>query len=198
MCGRYLFREDEDDKETQSWLQEVALSEDAAVVRTIALDEVRPSNLALVLVKENDRLTPKVMRWGLPKWDEKGILINTRSETALTSPMFKKHMRERRCVIKAAGFYEWDKDKNKLLIHTGSQKMYLAALYTDEERASYSILTRSSEGDFAMVHDRSPLLIPEDLLDRYLLDGDKYLDAFRKIPLPVFDMEAKRVQTTLF
>jgi putative SOS response-associated peptidase YedK len=198
MCGRYLFREDEDDKETQSWLQEVALSEDAAVVRTIALDEVRPSNLALVLVKENDRLTPKVMRWGLPKWDEKGILINTRSETALTSPMFKKHMRERRCVIKAAGFYEWDKDKNKLLIHTGSQKMYLAALYTDEERASYSILTRSSEGDFAAVHDRSPLLIPEDLLDRYLLDGDKYLDAFRKIPLPVFDMEAKRVQTTLF
>jgi putative SOS response-associated peptidase YedK len=198
MCGRYLFREDEDDQETQSWLQEVALSEDAAVVRNIALDEVRPSNLALVLVKENDRLTPKVMRWGLPKWDEKGILINTRSETALTSPMFKKHMRERRCVIKAAGFYEWDKDKNKLLIHTGSQKMYLAALYTDEERASYSILTRSSEGDFAAVHDRSPLLIPEDLLDRYLLDGDKYLDAFRKIPLPVFDMEAKRLQTTLF
>jgi putative SOS response-associated peptidase YedK len=198
MCGRYLFREDDDDQEAASWLQEVSLSEDEAVVRNIALDEVRPSNLALVLVKENDRLVPKVMRWGLPKWDEKGILINTRSETALTSPMFKKHIKERRCVVKAAGFYEWDKDKNKLLIKTGHQKMYLAALYTDEERASYSILTRSSEGDFATVHDRSPLLIPEDLVDRYLLDGDKYLDAFRKIPLPVFDMEAKRVQTSLF
>ncbi|TFG82244.1 MAG: SOS response-associated peptidase, partial [Erysipelotrichales bacterium] len=110
MCGRYLFREDEDDQEAASWLQEVSLSEDEAVVRHIALDEVRPSNLALVLVKENDRLVPKVMRWGLPKWDEKGILINTRSETALTSPMFKKHIKERRCVVKAAGFYEWDKD----------------------------------------------------------------------------------------
>jgi len=198
MCGRYLFRENDDDQEAASWLQEVSLSEDEAVVSHIALDEVRPSNLALVLVKENDRLVPKVMRWGLPKWDEKGILINTRSETALTSPMFKKHIKERRCVIKAAGFYEWDKDKNKLLIKTGQQKMYLAALYTDEERASYSILTRSAEGDFANVHDRSPLLIPEDLVDRYLLDGDKYLDAFRKIPLPVFDMEAKRMQTSLF
>jgi putative SOS response-associated peptidase YedK len=198
MCGRYLFREDDDDQEAASWLQEVSLSEDEAVVRNIALDEVRPSNLALVLVKENDRLVPKVMRWGLPKWDEKGILINTRSETALTSPMFKKHIKERRCVVKAAGFYEWDKDKNKLLIRTGQQKMYLAALYTDEERASYSILTRSSEGDFAAVHDRSPLLIPEDLVDRYLLDGDKYLDAFRNIPLPAFDMEARRMQTSLF
>ena len=198
MCGRYLFRENEDDQEAASWLREVALSEDEAVVRNIALDEVRPSNLALVLVSENDRLVPKVMRWGLPKWDEKGILINTRSETALTSPMFKKHIKERRCVIKAAGFYEWDADKNKLLIRTGQKKMYLAALYTDEERASYSILTRQSEGEFASVHDRSPLLIPEDLLDRYLLDGDKYLDAFCKIPLPAFDMEAKRMQTTLF
>ncbi|MGB7595336.1 MAG: SOS response-associated peptidase family protein [Erysipelotrichaceae bacterium] len=198
MCGRYLFRENDDDQEAASWLQEVSLSEDETVVSRIALDEVRPSNLALVLVKENDRLVPKVMRWGLPKWDEKGILINTRSETALTSPMFKKHIKERRCVIKAAGFYEWDKEKNKLLITTGHQKMYLAALYTDEERASYSILTRSAEGDFAHVHDRSPLLIPEDLVDRYLLDGDKYLDAFRKIPLPVFEMEAKRMQTSLF
>jgi len=199
MCGRYLFREDESDVEAESWLQEVAKTEDETVVRSIALDEVRPSNLALVLVKEGDRLVPKVMRWGLPKWDQSGILINTRSETALTSPMFKKHIKERRCVVKAAGFYEWDEHKNKLLIRKGEhEKMYMAALYTDEDRASYSIVTRSAEGDFAAIHDRSPLLIPEELLDRYLDDGDKYLDAFRKIPLPRFEMEAKRMQTSLF
>lgn len=199
MCGRYLFRESEDDIEAVSWLETVTTQEDEAVVRSIALDEVRPSNLALVLVKEEGGLTPKVMRWGLPKWDQSGILINSRSETALNSPMFKKHLKERRCVIKAAGFYEWDEHKNKLLIRNeGRKKLYMAGLYTDEPRASFSILTRSAEGEFDKIHDRSPLMIPEDLVDRYLEDGDKYLDAFRKIPLPNYDMEAKRMQTSLF
>ena len=96
MCGRYLFRDGEDDIEAVSWLETVATQEDEAVVRSIALDEVRPSNLALVLVKEEGGLTPKVMRWGLPKWDQSGILINSRSETALNSPMFKKHLKEDR------------------------------------------------------------------------------------------------------
>jgi putative SOS response-associated peptidase YedK len=50
------------------------------------------------------------MRWGIvPAWKHGSapLLINARSETAATKPMFRKALQSRRCLIPANGFYEW-------------------------------------------------------------------------------------------
>jgi putative SOS response-associated peptidase YedK len=55
-----------------------------------------------------------LMRWGLiPLWakDISGaaMMINARSETASTKPAFRDPLANRRCLIPADGFYEWQR-----------------------------------------------------------------------------------------
>src|SRR6202163_1507895 len=55
-----------------------------------------------------------LMRWGLiPSWakDASGAarMINARSETAGTKPAFRDPLTNRRCLIPADGFYEWQR-----------------------------------------------------------------------------------------
>ena len=58
------------------------------------------------------------MRWGyLPHWYKTAsggpLLINARSETLAEKPAFAKSARERRCLIPASGFYEWERPDPK-------------------------------------------------------------------------------------
>ena len=58
------------------------------------------------------------MRWGyLPHWYKTvsggPLLINARSETLAEKPAFARSARERRCLIPASGFYEWERPDPK-------------------------------------------------------------------------------------
>jgi putative SOS response-associated peptidase YedK len=73
----------------------VAPTQPVAVVRAI------PGGRALAL-----------LRWGLiPAWaTDPGIgnrLLNARAETVADKPAFRSAFRQRRCLIPASGFYEW-------------------------------------------------------------------------------------------
>ncbi len=56
----------------------------------------------------------EMLRWGLiPSWaDDPGIgarMLNARLETVAEKPSFRRAFEERRCLIPADGFYEWQK-----------------------------------------------------------------------------------------
>ena len=60
------------------------------------------------------RRTFSLLRWGLiPYWAKDSSIgfktINGMSETAAEKPAFRDAMRQRRCLIPADGFYEWQK-----------------------------------------------------------------------------------------
>lgn len=192
MCGRYLFKQN-DDEELNDWIQKLNLENPA----DLSLKEVFPSQKTIVLIGPD---TPAVMRWGLKKWDDKGLIINARSESVKESSFFKEHLSLRRCLIKADAFFEWNKDKQKNIILGPQQKpFYMAALYDDStEIPTFAILTDEAEGDFRKLHNRVPLFIPEAYLQRYIDDGAALLDDFRNLKQLTLTWENQETQISLF
>lgn len=192
MCGRYLFKQN-DDEELNDWIQKLNLESTA----DLSLREVFPSQKTIVLT---DKDTPAIMRWGLKKWDDKGLIINARSESVKESPFFRDHLTLRRCLIKAEAFFEWNKDKQKNIV-TGplNKPFYMAGLYDDStEIPTFAILTDEAEGNFRKLHNRVPLMIPEAYIQRYLDDGAALLDDFRNLKQPDLSWQSQAAQISLF
>ena len=189
MCGRYLFKQEKDD-EVEAWLNELEL-QDAS---DLALNVVYPSQKTIVLKKD---LKPMIARWGHARWDTKGVVINARSETVQTSPFFKEHIKTRRCVIKADGFYEWDKDKRKFLVkEKNDQPLYMAGIYDEEN--NFSIITDEVHTSFKDLHSRVPLFIPEKYVNQYLENGNTMLNDFRNLKQLELHWKDQSIQTSLF
>ena len=116
MCGRYTVFTEAEIIEMNAIVAEVSRRFGSGAVAT---GEIFPTNVAPILMMENNRLAPFPVFWGFPKWD-KGVNINARSDTALNPELaetpgrarwirenFTKPLLARRCVIPSTGFYEW-------------------------------------------------------------------------------------------
>lgn len=118
----------------------------------------------------------ELMRWGLiPKWakDEKiGYkLINARSESVFEKPMWKGVITQKRCLIPANGFYEWQKrddGKQPFFIHTKDNGIFSFAgiwetwKHDGTEWNTYSILTTEPNKEMTAIHNRMPVILHED------------------------------------
>lgn len=191
MCGRYLFKQEIDSK-TEEFLNSL----DASIRQDLALHDVYPSNKTLVI---GDQLKPEIMQWGLVKWDDKGLVINARTETLTESPFFKDHFKLRRCLIQAEGFYEWDTHKEKYLVKpVQKEPFYMAGLYTDDPQPRFCILTAASAGEFSSLHSRIPLMIPQAYAKKYIDQGDLFLKDFKALKQVDLYWENQSNQARLF
>lgn len=166
MCGRYTFYTEREIQDLEELLKDL---EDELDQEKIRKGDIYPSERAPVVVAPKK---PKVMTWGFPGFQGKGLIINARSETAVEKPMFRKAMAESRCLIPATGYYEWDENKKKFLFtQPEGGLLYMAGLYRPWEGVErFVILTREAEGEARKIHSRMPLLIPKDLQEEWLLD----------------------------
>jgi putative SOS response-associated peptidase YedK len=133
--------------------------------------------------------TLRLVRWGLvPSWakDPKAgaRMINARSETAGSKPAFRRALNARRCLIPAAGWYEWQRGKDHkqpyYTSYTDGSSLAMAGLWEfwkpkDDPDNSYphglitaSVLTAAAVGPLAQVHDRMPLVLPPSAWDAWL------------------------------
>jgi len=120
------------------------------------------------------------MLWGFPSlMHGKQPHINARSETAGEKRTFNESMRSRRCLVPASGFYEWktmsNKQKEKYEITLPDRaSMYMAGIYSDDGR--FAILTRAASPSVAGIHDRMPVILPEDLSEVWLSESPDLLE----------------------
>lgn len=137
-----------------------------------------PTQRIAVCTSEEGRRLYRPMRWGLiPPWykapNDGPLLINARSETVAEKPAFRQAIRERRGLVPASGFYEWDRSDPKkplpwYVTRADGEPMVFAALWQDwgqgEERMStVAIVTCAANAQMAKVHDRLPVILePED------------------------------------
>ncbi|MFD7654393.1 SOS response-associated peptidase [Actinosynnema sp. NPDC059797] len=128
----------------------------------------------------------RVMRWGLvPHWakDTSGAakMINARSESVLEKPAYRDSAAKRRCIIPAAGWYEWQPGegrKQPYFINPGDDSsLAMAGIWSvwwqqegDERKPviTCAVLTTDAIGEMAAVHHRMPLVLPKDRWQAWL------------------------------
>lgn len=115
-------------------------------------------------------LAAKVLQWGFPGFDKGKLLINARAESVKDRPTFSRSFEQGRCVLPAAGFYEWDKSKEKVTFTVPDRPiLYLAGIwrpYGPEQR--FVILTREANASMAPVHDRMPLILTKEEVEPWV------------------------------
>ena len=108
MCGRF-FVEEENELLTQmieeAKRRQLLLTGES----TVARGEVFPASaVAALAVGKTGKIGAFPMTWGFHRADNKGLIINVRSETALEKPMFSGAMQSRRCLIPCSWYFEWE------------------------------------------------------------------------------------------
>ena len=124
-----------------------------------------------------------LVRWGLlPSWVKDprnfSLLINARGESVLDKPAFKNAMKRRRCLVPADGFYEWKRDgaRNQpfFVRKKGGGPLAFAGLWetwtgpNGEELETAAIVTTNANATLAPIHERMPVVIPEDAFELWL------------------------------
>lgn len=119
--------------------------------------DVLPSQKAPVLTQQGFQL----MRWGFHMQGTGSLLINARAETASQKKTFSQSLQSRRCIIPAAGYYEWNPAREKVTFRRrDGGLMFFAGLYRyEEEKPRYCILTTQANQSARVVHDRMPLIL---------------------------------------
>lgn len=191
MCGRYQVSTEEEIIEIREIIGEVNdRYKDKPLLASVTTGEVFPTNIAPILVAGKSKPQAALMKWGFPKYQGSGVIINARTETAIEKRMFYKPLLERRCVIPTTGFYEWRQEesrkKTKFHFRTDEMKaLYLAGLYGsfyDGNAAydAYVILTTAANPSMTIYHDRMPLILNSSSIDDWLSDTEYALDYIKK------------------
>ena len=123
--------------------------------------DICPSEETGVILFRNNTFVYESMLWGFIPRGKGGLIINARAETALERPMFAESVRRRRCIIEAAGYYEWNKSRQKASFTSmNKQKLYMAGCYRhDSGAAHFVIITTAANESVTTVHDRMPLIL---------------------------------------
>ena len=145
---------------------------------------VAPTDDALVVVQRDDRRAVTAFRWGLvPHWADDlkagSRMFNARAETITTSPAFRDAIRRRRCLVPIDGFYEWKREGTVRQPHhvrrDDARPLVLAGLWagwkdpsTEQVRRTFTIITTSPNTALTDLHDRMPVILPDDLWARWL------------------------------
>ena len=168
MCGRYNFSKNSSSPMVRKVLEN--LQNRQIEVKT---GEVNPGDIAAVIAS-NRKLEPQAfgMKWGYKLPDGK-LIFNARSETAAQKAMFADGMRQRRCLIPADCYYEWQKTaqgKQKYqLAPSNANGFFLAGIYRIEQgSAVFSVLTKEPVEPIAFIHHRMPVILPKEAMSDWL------------------------------
>lgn len=157
-----------------------------SVCETPYCGDIRPTEFSSVMVWENGSLAVKRMRWGFlqTRENQKRLLINARAENVLERAAFRDSVLERRCVIGARHFYEWDRAKEKVEFHRGDGTiLYLAGIYKRfEDGDHFVILTTEANASVRPVHDRMPLILEENEVKDWICRRERAEALLGKMP----------------
>jgi putative SOS response-associated peptidase YedK len=174
---------------------------------------IAPSQEVLAVVSDGEKITGKMLKWGLvPYWanDPKiGFkMINARAETVDEKASFKHAFKKRRCLVLADGFYEWRKEGNKKIPYRFTLKserpFAFAGLWEKWDKHGDSmytctIITTKANELVKEIHERMPVILPKEWEEVWLdpaIDDTEYLKSLLR-PYPAEEMKMYEVSTAV-
>ena len=168
-------------------------------VKVKSYGEIFPTDVVPVIAPNRSGLrTVYPMKWG---YSGKSLLMNARSETAAEKPTFRDDWARHRCIVPASWYFEWEhypgSDGKK---HTGDKYMihpkdsavtWLCGLYRIENGLPvFVILTREPGEALRFLHDRMPLIMPEELVTEWIRPDRKPEEL---LPRALTDLDFEKV-----
>ena len=209
MCGRYFWTDDAEDAFEEDFPE---LAEEVFELRA---GDYTPGMKSLAVIGRSTPLygngsaehgeqagdaglSTEFLLWGFPGFDKGKLLINARAESVRDRPTFADSYAARRCVLPAAGFYEWDRKKEKVIFTVPESKiLYLAGIYRPYgEEKRFVVLTREANASMAEVHDRMPLILSREEVRPWVNGAGEADDILAKV-LPMLRAERPYEQMTL-
>lgn len=131
---------------------------------------IKPTND--VLITGADPADTRMARWWLiPSWhrgtvqDWKATTFNARIEDAATKPSFRGPWKYGRCLLPAAGYYEWTGAKGAKQPHFVSsagntQTLWIAGLCSPwQDLMTCTMMTRAANDTVRDIHHRMPVIL---------------------------------------
>ena len=138
--------------------------------------------------------------WGLiPSWAKDpsagNRMINARAETLAEKPSYRAAFRRRRCLILADGFYEWratsGKSKTPMFIRLASGNPFAFAglweIWNAKDGStifSTTIVTTEPNPFMEPIHNRMPVILPEDSYTQWIDPGEADPTRLTKLLIP--------------
>lgn len=183
MCGRYLL---------DVYLDDIRLRYQVSnYIDFEPLKDIFPSNkVPVILSGYNNRLIKKLI-WGFSPYYMKKLLINARSETISEKSTFKDSFINRRCIIPASGFFEWEKvadKKVKRKINVIDNKVFsIAGIYNKfkdndgNDFFAFTILTKEANDIIKPIHNRMPVILKKEEENLWLDRNNKNILLLKNI-----------------
>ena len=166
---------------------------------------IAPSQDVLAIVQHGPEREATFLQWGLiPSWSKeaKGI-INARVETIDDKPTFSESFRNRRCLILADGFYEWERmgkiSQPYYFQMTDGAPFAFAGIWDRWKQngrsiTSCAIITTTANELLARIHHRMPVILSAELYDLWLNDDSRSADLKELLnPYPADQMKSHAV-----
>ncbi|MDB4564137.1 SOS response-associated peptidase [bacterium] len=148
------------------------------------------------------------MKWGFQR-KGLGVVNNTRSDN-LNSPMWKKAIENRRCLIPILSYYEWSGPKGDKQTHVfqspNHNYLWIAGLWEESSELGpcFSMLTTEANPVVSPIHHRMPAIVTENDHKKFLLEGLEFfkpgpeLLTTEKVVNPLLKIKPSHIQDELF
>jgi len=179
MCGRYGRRGDKqkiaEAFDVRGGLDEVDFAEQS----DCAPGSIQP----VVLMNEGGERELSLMRWGFKLPNR--LLFNTRSEEVAKANFWKDKFVERRCIVPASSFFEWQETKRtpkpKYGITVPGREFFgIAGVWAPWRNPNagrwektFSTFTSEPNGVMQTIHDRQPVILKPSDFEEWLAVSER-------------------------
>ncbi|MTI46650.1 MAG: SOS response-associated peptidase [Firmicutes bacterium] len=192
MCGRYLLTVD-----LNTLLARYRLNDNDIQISFSPMNEIFPSNKVPVVLDKGERQI-KMLSWGFNPSYAKRLIINARGETVDFKPTFKYSFLNKRCLIPATGFYEWEKVNGKSIKHQiflDNAKIFsFAGIYNTfkdkngRDYEAFTIITTTPSKDIERIHNRMPVILKKEDEDIWLDENNRDIGVLKSLLKPYDDI----------